>query len=116
MSDNSTEPTTHLTYVNVALAFSFIAFDAILSFTFKLGVGRSLLVAAVRCVLQLTVVGTILKSVFETENPWGVVGYALLLNLLGTFETGAVILVWRLGCILTLLSVITSGQQIQETI
>jgi len=80
-------PSTHLTYANVGLAFSFILFDAVVSFVFGLGVGRSLVTAAVRCVLQLAVVGTLLQKVFEANNPWAVAGIAFLLNLMGTFET-----------------------------
>ncbi|KAH7904997.1 hypothetical protein BJ138DRAFT_1073132 [Hygrophoropsis aurantiaca] len=79
--------TTHLTWSNVSLGFSFIAFNALLSTALNLGVGASLLTAAVRCVLQLAVVALLLQRVFETDNPWAVAGIAALLNLLGTFET-----------------------------
>ena len=67
---------THLTWVNVGLAFSFIVLDAVLSSTFGLRVGGSLVTAAVRCVIQLAVVGTLLQKVFETDNPWAVAGIA----------------------------------------
>lgn len=80
-------PSTHLTYANVGLAFSFILFDAFVSFFFRLGIGSSLVTAAVRCVLQLAVVATLLQKVFEANNPWAVAGIAFLLNLMGTFET-----------------------------
>ncbi|KAJ3518653.1 hypothetical protein NM688_g9407 [Phlebia brevispora] len=80
-------PTADLTYGNVALAFSFIVFNAVVSRTFSLGVGTSLVTAAVRCVVQLTLVALILQKVFETNNPWAVAGIACLLNLMGTIET-----------------------------
>ncbi len=79
---------THLNWVNVGLAFSFILLDGVLSTTFGLGVGSSLLTAAVRCVVQLSVVALILQKVFETNNPWVVAGMACVLNLMGTAETG----------------------------
>ncbi|KAI0080927.1 UPF0014-domain-containing protein [Panus rudis PR-1116 ss-1] len=79
--------TTHLNWGNVGLAFSFIVFDAVVSHTFRLGVGSSLVTAAVRCVLQLSLVALILQKVFEANNPWAVAGIALLLNLMGTTET-----------------------------
>ncbi|OCH89675.1 UPF0014-domain-containing protein [Obba rivulosa] len=79
--------TPHLTWGNVGLAFSFILFDAVVSTTFNLGVGSSLVTAAVRCVLQLSVVALVLQKVFETNNPWAVAGIACLLNLMGTTET-----------------------------
>ena len=68
--------TADLTWSNVGLAFSFILFDAVVSKTFGLGVGTSLVTAAVRCVIQLTLVALILQKVFDTNNPWGVAGIA----------------------------------------
>lgn len=65
-----------LTYAQVGLAFSFICFDALVSFGFGLGIGSSLITAAVRCVLQLAVVATLLQKVFEADNPWAVAGIA----------------------------------------
>ncbi|KAI0775146.1 UPF0014-domain-containing protein [Trametes elegans] len=79
--------TTHLNWGNVGLAFSFILLDGFLSTTFGLGVGSSLVTAAVRCVVQLSVVALVLQKVFETNNPWAVAGMACLLNLMGTAET-----------------------------
>ena len=84
-----TDSTTHLNWGNVGLAFSFILLDGVLSTTFGLGVGSSLVTAAVRCVVQLSVVALILQKVFETNNPWAVAGMACVLNLMGTMETGA---------------------------
>ncbi|KAI0950884.1 hypothetical protein AcW1_008072 [Taiwanofungus camphoratus] len=80
-------PTSPLTWGNVGLAFSFILFDAVVSFVAGLGVGSSLVTAAVRCVLQLSVVALVLQKVFETNNPFAVAGIAFLLNLMGTMET-----------------------------
>ena len=75
-SGDPSKSTTQLTWENVGLAFSFILFDAVVSKTFGLGVGTSLVTAAVRCVVQLTLVAMILQKVFETNNPWGVAGIA----------------------------------------
>ena len=55
---------------------------------FGLGVGSGLLTAAIRCVVQLSVVAPILQKVFETQNPAVVAAMAVLLNLMGTIETG----------------------------
>ena len=65
-----------LSWGNVGLAFSFIVFDAFISMFYGLGVGSSLVTAAVRCVLQLSVVALILQKIFETNNPWAVAGIA----------------------------------------
>jgi len=78
---------TDLDWLNVALAFSFILFNAIVSTAFGLHIGSSLITAAVRCIVQLAVVALLLKRVFETDNAWAVAGIACLLNIMGTFET-----------------------------
>lgn len=61
---------------NVALAFSFILLDATISAVFGLAIGGSLLTAAIRCIVQLAVVASLLQKVFETDNPWAVAGIA----------------------------------------
>ncbi|KAI0733589.1 UPF0014-domain-containing protein [Fomitopsis betulina] len=76
-----------LSWGNVSLAFSFIVFDAVVSLGFGLGVGSGLVTAALRCIVQLSVVALVLQQVFETRNPWAVAGIAFLLNLMGTLET-----------------------------
>ncbi len=73
--------TTHLSWGNVGLAFSFIVFDAIISTTYGLGVGSSLLTAAIRCTVQLSVVALVLQKVFEANNPWAVAAIAGGLHL-----------------------------------
>jgi len=75
-----------LTWSNVALALSFVAFDVILSSVYRLEISSSLISAAFRCIIQLSVMALVLESIFKTKNPWGIAGLALLLNLLGTLE------------------------------
>ncbi|CCL98639.1 uncharacterized protein FIBRA_00641 [Fibroporia radiculosa] len=78
--------TTSLSWANVGLAFSFILFNAVVSLFYGLGIGSSLVTAAVRCILQLSVVALLLQKVFETNNPYARVT-EVLLNLMGTIET-----------------------------
>lgn len=59
-----------LTWINVAIGLAFILLDVGVSTVFRLGIGISLLNAALRCIGQLAVVATILHHVFETKNPW----------------------------------------------
>jgi hypothetical protein len=97
----------NLTWTNVAVGLTFILFDVGVSTVLRLGVGISLLVAALRCIGQLALVATVLQRVFEHKNPWSVAGIAceidlsviendsdgelqVVLNLLGTIETGKV--------------------------
>lgn len=75
MSDGSS-PTTHLGSMNVGLAFSFILLDVTASYLLGLEIGNSLLSSALRCVLQLAIVATMLQEVFTTNNPWTVAGIA----------------------------------------
>ncbi|KAH8112735.1 UPF0014-domain-containing protein [Phellopilus nigrolimitatus] len=84
--DERADSTALLTWGNVGLGFAFVAFDAIVSYGFGLGVGMPLITAAVRCVVQLALMALVLQKIFEAENPWGVAGLAFLLNLLGTIE------------------------------
>lgn len=65
-----------LTWLNVGAAFSFIIFDALVSRALSLGIGTSIVTAAIRCIVQLSLIGLLLKIVFETNNPWGVAGIA----------------------------------------
>ncbi|EPQ52485.1 UPF0014-domain-containing protein [Gloeophyllum trabeum ATCC 11539] len=85
--DGGNNDKTHLTFQNVGLAFSFIVFDALVSHLLRLGVGTSLVTAATRCIIQLSVMALVLAQIFETGNPWGIAGIAGLLNLMGTLET-----------------------------
>lgn len=66
----------HLTWLNVSIGLGFILFDAVLSLILGLGIGGSLVVAAIRCVVQLTIMGLLLDKVFASNNVWGVVGIA----------------------------------------
>ena len=68
--------TTSLNWGNVGLAFSFIVFNALISTTYGLGIGSSLLSAAIRCVVQLSIVVLVLQKVFEANNPWAVAAIA----------------------------------------
>ena len=107
-----------LTWINVVISLAFVLFDIGVSTVFRLGIGLSLLIAGLRCVGQLALVATVLHEVFETKNPWLVsliccsfvpafirhpTGPSLIrshllslviLNFLGTFETGSTSTWW----------------------
>ena len=65
-----------LAWSNVALTLSFVAFDAVLSSVYHLGIAGSLIPAALRCIIQLSVMALVLESIFKTQNPLGIVGLA----------------------------------------
>lgn len=65
-----------LTWSNVALALSFVAFDTVLSSVYRLGISGSLISAASRCVIQLSVMALVLDSIFQTKSPYGIAALA----------------------------------------
>jgi ABC-type iron transport system FetAB permease component len=75
-----------LGWTNVSIGFCFILLDVLVSSVFKLGIACSLLVASVRCVVQLTIMGLFLEKVFASDSVLGVVGIVLVLNVLGAIE------------------------------
>ena len=68
--------TSNLTWANVCLGLAFIFFNAIISSALHLDVGSSLITSALRCIVQLAIMGLVLQRVFETNNPWAVGGIA----------------------------------------
>lgn len=85
--NDPTDPAANdLSWVNVGIGFLFVLFDAVLSTVLGLGIGRGLLVAAARCIIQLTVMSKVLGSVFESNNIFAVMGIVLLLENLAAIE------------------------------
>ena len=76
MDSSPSQPVADLGWAQVGFAFTFIAFNSIISQVLQLGVGASIMSAALRCVVQLTLMATILQHVFAAENFWAVVGIA----------------------------------------
>jgi ABC-type iron transport system FetAB permease component len=65
-----------LAWINVLIGLLFIIFDALLSLVLGLGIGSSLVIAAIRSVVQLTIMGLVLDKVFASDTIWGVIGIA----------------------------------------
>ena len=59
-----------LSYMDIALAGMLLGINAMLSVYYKLGTEKRLLIAAIRMVVQLTLVGLILKALFAAVSPW----------------------------------------------
>ncbi|KAJ2739820.1 hypothetical protein H4R23_000192 [Coemansia sp. Cherry 401B] len=77
---------TALSWGNVGIAALLLGINAGLSIWLKLGLSCNLIVAALRCVAQLTVLGIVLKQIFETQNPVYIFGMALVLGVLAAVE------------------------------
>lgn len=59
-----------LGYMDVAVAASLLCVNAILSSVLNLGLERRLLIAGTRMVVQLLLVGLVLKALFIATSPW----------------------------------------------
>ena len=59
-----------LNYWDIALAASLLCINAGLSIYYKLGTAKRLVIAAIRMVVQLTLVGLVLKALFKAMSPW----------------------------------------------
>jgi putative ABC transport system permease protein len=59
-----------LSYFDIALASVFLLLNGALSLWLKLGIARNLAFAMVRMVVQLLLVGLLLKSLFAIQSPW----------------------------------------------
>ena len=77
----------NLTWINVGIALALILFDIAVSAVFRLGIGLSLIIAALRCISQLALVAAVLHRVFEAKNPW-VVGLICCAFTLSSFSPG----------------------------
>jgi putative ABC transport system permease protein len=59
-----------LSYSDIALAALLLIANAALSIWLRLGLERKLLIAATRMVVQLVIVGLVLKALFAVASPW----------------------------------------------
>lgn len=73
-----------LSNIDLAIAASLVAMLAVLSFYMRTGVSRQLLVAAVRTAVQLTLIGLVLKVLFENTAP----GWVALMSLVMLLAAG----------------------------
>jgi putative ABC transport system permease protein len=70
-----------LDYGDIALAALLLFLNAGLSMALQLGIARRLLIAGARMVVQLTLVGLVLKALFALASPW-LTGLAALIMVL----------------------------------
>ncbi len=68
-----------LTYFDLALAAIFLVINGALSIWLQLGLERKLLIASLRMIVQLVLVGVLLKSLFSILSPWLTILVALFM-------------------------------------
>ncbi|CAO3599270.1 unnamed protein product [Absidia cylindrospora] len=76
-----------LTWLNVAIASGFLLVNAFISTRLGLQLTKPLLIAAVRCIVQLTIMGLILQDVFKARRPYLVMLLAFGMIFLSACET-----------------------------
>ncbi|KAI1315013.1 hypothetical protein EDD11_001398 [Mortierella claussenii] len=80
------KPMVELQWYHVAIASVLIIVNGILSIVLRLGLEKRLFIAAIRCIVQLTIMGLVLQNIFDAQNPLLVILMALLLTCLGAYE------------------------------
>ncbi len=78
-----------LDYIDLAVAASLVLINAGLSIAMQIGLHGRLLIAAVRMVVQLGIVGFVLKALFAAASPYLTVGVALIMVLFAGREAMA---------------------------
>jgi putative ABC transport system permease protein len=69
-----------LSYSDIGYAASLLGINAIVSIWLKLGLGKRLIVSAIRMTVQLGLVGLVLKALFAISSPW-LTGFAMLMMI-----------------------------------
>ncbi|KAL0073129.1 hypothetical protein F4703DRAFT_1899754 [Phycomyces blakesleeanus] len=87
LADAPEKVTPSLTWVNVAFASSFILINGLISILLGLRLEKSLIISAIRCLIQLTIMGYILEDVFKARHPALVMLMTFVLIILGAYET-----------------------------
>ena len=67
-------PVSYLSWSHVGFAFVLVAFNSAVSQVLQLRIGTSLVIAALRCMAQLSIVAVIMQHVLIVKKLWVVVG------------------------------------------
>ncbi len=78
-------PYIELTFADVALAAALVLVNGIVSVVLQLRLERTLLIASVRTVCQLLLVGFLLSFIFRLENPLAVLGIGAVMTGIAGF-------------------------------
>jgi putative ABC transport system permease protein len=76
----------YLGWTNVLLALSLVCIDVLVSFALGLGIASSLIVASGRCILQLSLMGVVLRWIFDSDSKWAVAALSTAMLLLAANE------------------------------
>eukprot|EP00746_Dinoflagellata_sp_MGD_P076468 gnl/MRDRNA2_/MRDRNA2_30793_c0_seq1.p1 gnl/MRDRNA2_/MRDRNA2_30793_c0~~gnl/MRDRNA2_/MRDRNA2_30793_c0_seq1.p1 ORF type:complete len:561 (+),score=73.78 gnl/MRDRNA2_/MRDRNA2_30793_c0_seq1:70-1752(+) len=74
----------------VAASFTVIVLESVVAKVLQLGVANEMLTAGIRCWLQLTILGLILRPIIEMSNPYITFGYIFcFMVFISAYETSA---------------------------
>lgn len=98
----------------ILLSFGFVIIAFFLSTSFKLGLGRDLIITSFRATIQLLIVGYILKAVFGFNNPFVLI---LMLAIMITVAAknaakrgkGLNFIFWKIFLSISIVEIITQG-------
>ena len=68
-----------ISYLQLGLSVLLILINVVLSLVLRLGLEKSLIIASVRMIVQLLLIGYVLEWLFTLSNPWLVIAIALLM-------------------------------------
>ena len=68
-----------ISYLQLGFSVLLILINVVLSLVLKLGLEKSLMIASVRMIVQLLLIGYVLQWLFTLSNPWLVIAIALLM-------------------------------------
>ncbi len=74
---------------DIAVAALLIVLDGALSVALRFGIHRQLFIAAARMVVQLVLIGFVLRAVFALASPWATAGVILLMMAVAAREVAA---------------------------
>ncbi|KAF9928185.1 hypothetical protein FBU30_002581 [Linnemannia zychae] len=77
----SQKPMVELQWYHVAIASVLIFVNGILSIVLGLRLEKRLFISAIRCLVQLTIMGTVLQTIFDANNPIFVLLMAFLVSI-----------------------------------
>ena len=75
-----------LTPFDLGIATALIVIASAVSMLMRLGVTKSLIIAASRCILQLGAIGIVLRQIFHVQSPFFVISWLLLMLLFAARE------------------------------
>ncbi len=75
--------------LELSVATVLVLASAGMSLALKLGMHRTMLVAAARMVVQLLLIGLLLRSIFAMTNPWVTAGLIVLMVAAASYEVAA---------------------------